>query len=123
MGTRTLLITLAVAACSFPPSGISRDRAIQLALQGGTALQQPVVIGAREGRLAELRNDPSSRLGTAADQERLVWEITLQGQVSICKPTGQGCVVAPGTSRVYLDHATGAFISSETSANPGPFPT
>ncbi len=120
---RIALAAFVVAGCWRGPTGISREQAIDLALHEGSDLEQPIVVlGAREGRLAELRNDPSGQIGPIEDQDRLVWEVILQGRISICKPAGGSCVVAMGTSKVYLDHATGMYLSSETSANPPPFP-
>ena len=114
------LATVAAAslltACQFIPSrGISRERAIELALQGGTPIERPVVTGTREGTLRDLRIGALGQPGPGQDMGQLVWEVSLQGNQTVCPPApGGACQVVPATTRVYLDHATGAFIFSET---------
>lgn len=113
---------LAVASCQLLPStGISRDRAIQLALEGGTPLEPPIdVVAVREGRLRDLRVNALGEPGPGQDMNQLVWQVELHGIRAVCPPIPGGqCQRLEATTLVYLDHATGEFVFSETGSNAG----
>ena len=108
------VVALAAAACA--PGGISRDRAIELALAaGGDSTVPPSVISVETGpigRFADERTLPDE------PRDRQVWAILLAGDFAFeCVMNANGeSVCPPGANRklVVLDFATGEFIFSES---------
>lgn len=117
MARFVLLIATLLAACSVAPTAISRQRALELALQAAQWSDVPVVLDAREGRLGDLRNfDPGDPV-QAERADIFVWEVDVKGTISICPPTGAPCFDKLATARIWLDRASGNVVAIETSAN------
>ncbi len=71
-------------------------------------------MSAAAGRYADLALIPLDRM-PSADLDQQVWAVTFEGDFVICPPTEPPpCwTPRPGTRRVFLDYATGEFLSSE----------
>jgi hypothetical protein len=108
------VVALAAVACA--PGGISRDRAIELAVAaGGDSTVPPSVISVETGPLGRFADQ-----GTLPDEprDREVWAILLAGDFAgecVVNANGES-ICPPGASRklVVLDFATGEFIFSES---------
>jgi hypothetical protein len=91
-------------------SGISRDRAIQLALAAASDSMVPATVAVAEtGPLSRFVSAPNLPAG---DANRTVWAITLHGQFQL-----EGVAPSPGrkvlSKLVILDFKTGEFVLAE----------
>ncbi len=92
---------------------LTAEEAIELA-RGHVTMTR--VIDATNGPYADLRAIPADRSISA---ERLVWAVRFTGDIEICPPPPGPCrSPRPATSTVFLDYATGAFLSTST-VSPG----
>jgi hypothetical protein len=104
---------LLVAACV--PGGISRDRAVELALAAGSDSVVPArVVSAEAGPLGQFvgaRALPDER------RDRQVWAVLLSGDFEgECVASADGVVCPRGAAGklIVLDRATGEFLLSES---------
>jgi hypothetical protein len=106
------LVALIAVACT--AGAISRDRAIELALQaGGDSTVPPSMVAVESGPLADFVDEGMSMVGP---RDRRVWAITLAGDFrGECVPAADGTLMCPrgaGTKLVVLDRSTGEFLYS-----------
>lgn len=73
-------------------------------------------MSASTGQFRDLNIDPGIGPGFPVKPDRIVWTVTFSGPLTICSPAGTCFSPRPGTTAVYLDYATGEFLSAETSA-------
>lgn len=103
-----LVVGFLTCACFF--GGISRDRAIELALSGGGR----EVIWAEAGPLGQFVN---RRTLPEERRDRQVWAVLVKGAFpASCpfRPTGLKCPADATQQLVVLDFRTGDFIFSES---------
>jgi hypothetical protein len=94
------------------PSGVTRDAAIAAAR---THVSMSTVAGASAGTFADLDADPQhTGPGNGIEPDRLVWAVRFGGDITICTPLGDCWSPRPATSVVFLDYATGDFLTTET---------
>lgn len=99
------------------PSGITQEAAIDAAR---AHVSMTTVVGASAGTFADLDADPQhTGPGNGIEPDRLVWAVRFSGDITICTPVGDCWSPRPATSVVFLDYATGDFLTTET-ISPGP---
>ncbi len=89
---------------------VSRDTAIELA-RAHTTLE--TLASATAGRFGQLNTHPGIGPGYHIQLDDLVWAVAFNGDVEICPPSPGECYSRPGTATVFLDYATGAFLSTQ----------
>ena len=72
------------------------------------------VAGASVGTFTNLNADPNIGPGYDVKGDHVVWAVKFTGDVTICPPAGDCMSPRPGTMVVYLDYATGNFLTSST---------
>lgn len=113
---RCLAAVVLVAACGLWPSGISRDQAIEIASEHA-GLRDPVFVA------ADVKDASAIEWHGPAPVGRL-WVIRFRGIASACGPAPapgnppNPCFEMAAESTVYLEYATGEFVSAGT----GPVP-
>jgi hypothetical protein len=123
----TLALALLLSACAVPvgssdssPSGsasvmpsssVSEQRAIELA-QAHTS--STTLVSVHSGRFADLNTDPHIGPGYPIKPDDLVWAVQFSGDITICNPLGACYSPRPSTATVFLDYATGDFLTTET---------
>ena len=91
---------------------VTQEEAVATA-RGHTSLETLASVAA--GRFDQLNTNPD--LGPGFDiieMDELVWAVTFTGEIEICAPSPGGCDTAPGTVAVFLDFATGAWLTTQT---------
>jgi hypothetical protein len=101
-----------------PSGGLTADEAVHIA-----AADVPFtdVVAARPGPFWSVMG-ASSRPPGPSIEDQWVWAVTFAGDVTLRDPT-TGVLLSqqPGTSTIYLDYFTGAFIeASNDTATPSP---
>jgi len=100
---RSLLLAVALAGCSFF-SGISQERAVEIAVTDA-ALQQATVVSVELSQAA----NPDAGGGP-----RSAWVVTLRGTRDACVPGGGGCGVWIAEAIYWIDTQTGEVLEGET---------
>ena len=94
-----------------PSFSISEARAIELARQHTTL---STVVSATTGRFGDVNSDPNIGPGYPIKADDIVWAVKFSGEISICNPLGVCESPRPSLTTVYLDFATGTFLTSDT---------
>lgn len=116
------LVVLLLAACTGssrtvepPPGGISRSRAVELALReaGHVSDTRPKFVSAEVGRIGNLA--PWVGPGIAPSSE-WVWSVEVSGTFTgTCGPPGNSPCPGPNHSAlVFLDYMTGRWLTTRT---------
>jgi hypothetical protein len=113
---RGILVATALLIAACVPGGISRDRALELALAAGSDSVVPARVVSAEagplGRFVEVRTLPDER------RDRQVWAVLLAGDFEgecVLDPNGDSvCPRGAAGKLIVLDHATGEFLLSES---------
>lgn len=110
------LLLAAALAIGCASAGISRDRAIEIAIRAASdSTLPPTVVTAEDGLLGALVD---ARSLPDLPRDRAVWAILLAGRFpGECVPSADGRSVCPpgaGRKLVVLDRATGDLLYAET---------
>jgi hypothetical protein len=109
-----------VGGAPLPPGGISRDRAVELAVShvGGDS---PQLEGTEAGAFQSVYR--GNRPDYTVKSDRVVWAVTFQTTIVVCPPARFAASANPtcwsaqtAAAVVYLDYYTGDFLESTTSA-------
>ena len=98
---RSIAFAILVAGCSL--AGISRERAIEIAL-AEAMLDQVLLVAAERTTYENLENLKVN------GREGGVWIVTLEGWVDRCVPGGGGCRLRNAEATYYIDLDTGDIV-------------
>jgi hypothetical protein len=127
MSMRQVIAVAAMSACVVVAcAGSATERTQQQAMSLAKPIAQgmsgtPVVFeSATSGRFGEFEPGVGAAVSSP---DRQVWTVvfrgTFQGSCGPATPTPHACPAPNTTTRIILDHATGAFIMAETPAGQG----